>query len=67
VAIVVFDPDEPASWAFARRAAARSAVLWVLWREDRVGPPVAPSAVTAEVRRAVEAAISTRELAALVP
>lgn len=67
VAIVVFDPDEPGSWAFARRAAARSAVLWVLWREGRVGPPVAPTEVPEEVRRAVEAAISTRELAALAP
>jgi voltage-gated potassium channel Kch len=67
VAIVVFDPDEPASWEFARRAAARKAVLWVLWREGRVGAPVAPSAVPAEVRRAVEAAISTQELAALTP
>ncbi len=67
VAIVVFDPKEPASWAFAQRAAARSAVLWVLWREGSVGAPVAPSAVPPEVRRAVEAAISTRELAALGP
>jgi hypothetical protein len=67
VAIVVFDPSVPASWAFAQRAAARSAVLWVLWREGCVGAPVAPSEVPAAVRRAVEAAISTRELAALGP
>jgi hypothetical protein len=91
VAIVVFDPDEPESWAFAGRAAAPPVVLWVRWHEGRgvyplpPAPPdvpvklwegwherhravatLAPSDVPPEVRRAVEAAISTRELAARV-
>ncbi|MGH7092986.1 MAG: NAD-binding protein [Stellaceae bacterium] len=66
VAIVVFDPLDAGSWRFALVAAARSARLWVLWREGSRLPPKAPSPPTDAVREAIEVAISARELAALV-
>jgi hypothetical protein len=66
-AIVVFDPFDPDSWRVAQSAAARSARLWVLWHHGRRRPPIAPSAVAPELRAAVEAAISVRELAELAP
>ncbi len=69
-AIVVFDPGEAGSWAFAVRAASRAAQLWVLWREDSHGPPLAPDnageAARAAVRDAVETAVSAQDLGGLV-
>ncbi|HVC53972.1 MAG TPA: NAD(P)-binding protein [Stellaceae bacterium] len=66
LAIVVFDPLDAGSWQFALDAAAGSARLWVLWREGSRLPPKAPSPPTDAVRDAIEAAISARDLAALV-
>ena len=66
-AVVVFDPRDPQSWAFAQQAASRRAKLWVLWREGSRQPLIAPSPPPQQLRAAIEIAISTNQLGALEP
>lgn len=65
-AVVIFNPHDERSWAFAETAAGRGAKLWVLWHEGSHAPLVAPVTPGRAVRDAVELAVSAREAAAIL-
>lgn len=65
-AVVIFDPHDEKSWAFAEVAARRGAKLWVLWHEGSHRPLVAPSPPSKAMQDAIELAVSAREAAAIL-
>jgi hypothetical protein len=65
-AVVIFDPHEAKSWAFAETAARRGAKLWVLWHEHSHERLVAPMKPSKTVQDAIELAVSAREAAAIL-
>jgi hypothetical protein len=65
-AVVIFDPHNQSSWAFAEAAAGRGAKLWVLWHEGSHAPLVAPTTPSKAMQDAIELAVSAREAAAIL-
>lgn len=65
-AVVLFDPNDPASYKFAEAAAGNGAKLWVVWHEGRPQRLVAATRPAAALHEAIEIAVSSREVAAML-